>query len=203
MNPWVPTFSTVFVCVLVTLLGELGTAAGGHEDDGSAPALTVRFPQDRSTGVALPLHIRYAADAPCRSALALDGLVVSFFEHVADGGLTADVRLPSVSLDRHTLSLDVVDASGRLLRRGPRWSIEMEVGARPEDAPPDMKDDEPVEPYDPNMSQEEMAQAELVDGWWLVKQDNFEFTRPEPADTCEDVPGWRSRTPAQGPRRIW
>ena len=182
-------------CLITALVG-----AGSTHD--SAPELLVHFPHD-GTRAALPLHVRYSASAPCRSALAVDGLIVSFFEHV-DTGLIADVRLPSVSLDRHSLALDVVDARGNLLRRGPRWSIDMDQGSQESEAD-DSADwqDEPVDPYDPKMSQEDMAQAEFVDGWWLVKQDNFEFTRPEPSDTCEDVPGWRRRTAAQGPRRIW
>jgi len=187
--------------------------AGGAGGTGACE-LAVDFPQDGSRVTSAPLHVRYTASDQCRSALAVDGLVVSFFHHTAGGGLTADVHLPAVSLDRHALSLDVVDADGGLVRRGPRWSVEMggdedsmtaalpgDTAAGPGDTTVDWYP-EPVEPYDPHMSEEEMSQAELVDGWWLVKQDNFEFTRPEPTDTCEDL-GWRARAAAQRPRRIW
>ena len=204
---------------IVGLLAAMGADAGTDEGaTARVPTLSVELPRDESRA-SRPLHVRFTASAPCRSALAVDGLVVSFHEHLADGGLTAEVHLPSVSLDRHTLSLDVVDASGNILRAGPRWSVDMEderdgIGAehRPPLAPgaaPSVAGeaaygmDEPVDPYDPNMTQEEMAQATLVDGWWLVTQTDFEFTRPEPADSCEDIAGWRTRSPMQGPRRVW
>ena len=201
------------LAVCGTLAVAVWCGAGGAGGAGACE-LAVDFPKDGSRVTSAPLHVRYTASVPCRSALAVDGLVVSFFDHTAGGGLTADVRMPAVSLDRHALSLDVVDADGGLVRRGPRWSVEMGVdedsmpaalpgvaAAEHGDATADWYP-EPVQPYDPHMSEEEMSQAELVDGWWLVKQDNFEFTRPEPTDTCEDL-GWRARAAAQRPRRIW
>ena len=110
------------------------------------------------------------------------------------------------------MHMAVVDTDGGLLRRGPRWSVDMGWGgssapahgaasAEHGDGTADW-DPEPVEPYDPHMSKEEMSQAEFVDGWWLVRQDDFQFTRPEPTDTCEDL-GWRARGGTQRPRRIW
>ena len=111
---------------IVGLLAAMGADAGTDEGaTARVPTLSVELPRDGSRA-SRPLHVRFTASAPCRSALAVDGLVVSFHEHLADGGLTAEVHLSSVSLDRHTLSLDVVDASGNLLRAGPRWSVDME-----------------------------------------------------------------------------
>ena len=196
--------ASVIVLVLAALVSATTSTV-----EGNSPKLAVHFPEDGGRAV-LPLHVRYSASAPCRSALAVDGLIVGVFEHGNAAGFTADVHLPSVSLDPHVLSLDIVDEHGNLLDRGPRWTVEVERGeeqnpsfvasSHAEDA---YGEDEPVAPYDPNMSAEDMEQAEFVDGWWLVKQDNFEFTRPEPYDTCEDVAGWHSRTRTQGPRRIW
>ena len=195
-------------------------------DDGDTgkSRLSVHFPTDGSRA-ALPLHIQYSSSLPCRSALAVDGLIVGFFQH-AHPELTANVYLPSLSQDSHALSLDVVDAHGNLLHRGPRWSVMIErtgdagnVGSPDTSEDPTVTgrrfeaaglwddagygEDEPVEPYDPNMSKEETDRAEFVDGWWLIRTEDFEFTRPEPTDSCEDVPGWRTRSAAQGPRRVW
>ena len=54
-------------CLITALVG-----AGSTHD--SAPELLVHFPHDGAQA-ALPLHVRYSASAPCRSALAVDGLL--------------------------------------------------------------------------------------------------------------------------------
>jgi hypothetical protein len=162
----------------------------------SRTLISIQQPKNNSV-ISLPSYLIYNSSGPCHSEVYIDGLLLHRAQHNYEDTYFAQAILPELSRDMHVISIDFVDSDGMHLYTAVRSHIfHIADTAEPESYYSHI---EPIEPYNPELSDEDKAKAVVKDGWLVVMHQNLEFTRIEPIDACEDI-GWTTR---DIPRRIY